>query len=116
VLYAGGVTPVEQKRTIQLIEDSLHAVRAAAEEGVVAGGGSALAQITPALDELLASTSGDVAEGVRLVKSVLTRPLWRIATNAGADPDAIVAEVTRVNSGYGYNASTGTYQNMIEAG
>ena len=116
VLYAGGVTPVEQKRTIQLIEDSLHAVRAAAEEGVVAGGGSALAQIAPALDELLASTSGDVAEGVRLVKTVLTRPLWRIATNAGADPEAIITEVTRVNSGYGYNASTGTYQNMIEAG
>lgn len=116
VLYAGGVTPVEQKRTIQLIEDSLHAVRAAVEEGIVAGGGSALAQVAPALDDLLASTAGDVAEGVRLVRSVLTRPLWRIATNAGADADAIVAEVTRVNSGYGYNASTGTYQNMIEAG
>lgn len=116
VLYAGGVTPVEQKRTIQLIEDSLHAVRAAVEEGVVAGGGSALAQIAPALDELLNDTSGDVAEGVRLVRSVLTRPLWRIATNAGADPEAIVAEVTRVNSGHGYNAATGTYQNMIEAG
>lgn len=116
VLYAGGVTPVEQKRTIQLIEDSLHAVRAAVEEGVVAGGGSALAQIAPALDELLNDTSGDVAEGVRLVRSVLTRPLWRIASNAGADPEAIVAEVTRVNSGHGYNAATGTYQNMIEAG
>jgi chaperonin GroEL len=116
VLYAGGVTPVEQKRTIQLIEDSLHAVRAAAEEGVVAGGGSALAQIAVVLDDVLAGTSGDVAEGVRLVKSILARPLWRIAINAGADPDAIVAEVTRVNSGYGYNASTGAYQNMIDAG
>lgn len=116
VLYAGGVTPVEQKRTIQLIEDSLHAVRAAAEEGVVAGGGSALAQVAPALDDLLKTAGGDVAEGVRLVRSVLTRPLWRIATNAGADPDAIVAEVTRVNSGHGYNASTGTYQNMLDAG
>ena len=116
VLYAGGVTPVEQKRTIQLIEDSLHAVRAAAEEGVVAGGGSALAQVAPVLDEVLHTVSGDVAEGVRLVKSVLTRPLSRIALNAGADPAAIVAEVTRVNGGYGYNASSGQYQNMIEAG
>ena len=116
VIYAGGVTPVEQKRTIQLIEDSLHAVRAAVEEGVVAGGGSALAQIAPVLDEVLRSTSGDVAEGVRLVKSVLTRPLSRIAINAGADPAAVVGEVTRVNGGYGYNASTGKYQNMIEAG
>ncbi|WP_439623499.1 molecular chaperone GroEL [Shinella sp.] len=116
ILYAGGVTPVEQKRTIQLIEDSLHAVRAAAEEGVVAGGGSALAQIAPVLDAVLATVSGDVAEGVKLVQSVLSRPLWRIATNAGGDPDAIIAEVTRVNSGYGYNAAVGKYQNMIEAG
>ena len=116
VLYAGGVTPVEQKRTIQLIEDSLHAVRAAAEEGVVAGGGSALAQVAPVLDGVLDNTSGDVVEGVRLVKTVLSRPLWRIASNAGADPDAIVSEVTRVNGGYGYNASTGAYENMIDAG
>jgi len=116
ILYAGGVTPVEQKRTIQLIEDSLNAVRAAAEEGVVAGGGSALAQIAPVLDAVAASVSGDVTEGVRLVQQVLTRPLWRIATNAGGDPDAIIAEVTRVNSGHGYDASAGTFQNMIEAG
>jgi chaperonin GroEL len=116
VLYAGGVTPVEQKRTIQLIEDSLHAVRAAAEEGVVAGGGSALAQIAPILDAVLASVDGDIAEGVRLVQSILSRPLWRIASNAGGDPDAVVAEVTRVNGGYGYNAALGKYQNMIEAG
>ncbi|MBL0373435.1 molecular chaperone GroEL [Rhizobium sp. KVB221] len=116
VLYAGGVTPVEQKRTIQLIEDSLHAVRAAAEEGVVAGGGSALAQIAPVLDALIATADHDVAEGIRLVQSVLTRPLWRIATNAGGDPEAIIAEVTRVNSGHGFNASIGKYENMINAG
>ena len=116
VLYAGGVTPVEQKRTIQLIEDSLHAVRAASEEGVVAGGGSALTQIAPVLDEVLAAVEGDVAEGVRLVKSVLTRPLWRIVANAGGDPEAVVAEVSRVNGGYGYNAALGKFQNMYEAG
>lgn len=116
VIYAGGVTPVEQKRTIQLIENSLHAVRAAVEDGVVAGGGSALAQAAPVLDEVLQTASDDMAEGVRLVKSVLTRPLSRIAINAGADPVTIVAEVTRVNGGYGYNASTGKYENMIEAG
>jgi chaperonin GroEL len=116
VLYAGGVTPVAQKRTIQLIEDSLNAVRAAAEEGVVAGGGSALAQIAPVLDPVLASVEGDVAEGVRLVRSILSHPLRRIANNAGGDADAIVAEVIRVNSGYGYNAAIGKYQNMIEAG
>lgn len=116
ILYAGGVTPVEQKRTIQLIEDSLSAVRAACEEGVVAGGGTALAQIGPVLDDVLAAASGDVAEGVQLVKSILTRPLWRIVTNAGLDADHVVAEVSHVNGGYGYNAAIGQFANMYEVG
>ena len=90
IIHAGGVTPVEQKRTIQLVEDALHAVRAAAEEGVVAGGGSALAQAAPVLDSLLDEVAGDLAEGVRLVRSVLSRPLARIATNAGSDPNAVI--------------------------
>ncbi|ABQ30587.1 MULTISPECIES: molecular chaperone GroEL [Acidiphilium] len=116
ILYAGGATPVEQKRTIQLIEDSLAAVRAASEEGVVAGGGTALAQIGPVLDEVLAGVGGDVAEGVKLVRSILTRPLWRIVTNAGGDPDHVVAQVSAVNGGFGYNAAIGTFQNMYDAG
>ncbi|WP_174502528.1 molecular chaperone GroEL [Acidiphilium sp. C61] len=116
ILYAGGATPVEQKRTIQLIEDSLAAVRAASEEGVVAGGGTALAQIGPVLDEVLAGASGDVAEGVKLVRSILTRPLWRIVTNAGGDPDHVIAQVSAVNGGFGYNAAIGTFQNMYDAG
>ncbi|MDK1389440.1 molecular chaperone GroEL [Sinorhizobium sp. 7-81] len=116
VLYAGGVTPVEQKRAIQLIEDSLHAVRAAIEDGVVAGGGTALAQIAPVLDGVLAEAKGDVAEGVRLVHAVLSRPLWRIVENAGGDPEAVVAKVSSVNGGFGYNAALGEYQNMYEAG
>ena len=116
VILAGGVTPVEQKRTIQLIGDSLHAVRAAAEEGVVAGGGSALTQAAPALDSLLAETTGDVAEGVKLVRSILSRPLARIATNAGGNPEAVIEEVTRVNGGHGFDAATGRFQNMYDAG
>lgn len=116
VLYAGGVTPVEQKRTIQLIEDSLAAVRAAVEEGVVAGGGSALAQSAPALDPVIAAAKGDVVEGVRLVQSVLARPLWRIVANAGGEPDQVVARVAGANGGHGYNAALGEYQNMFEAG
>lgn len=116
VIHAGGVTPVEQKRTIQLIEDALNAVQAAAETGVVAGGGSALAQMAPALDSLIKSLDGDAAEGARLVQSVLSRPLARIASNAGSDPDAVVAEVTRVNSGYGFDAATAEFQNMFDAG
>ena len=116
VLYAGGVTPVEQKRTAQLIEDALHAVRAAAEEGVAPGGGATLCQLGPSLERLIAQESGDVAEGVRIVQAALSRPLWRIATNAGCDADAIVAEVRQAASGRGYNAATGAFEDMIAAG
>lgn len=116
VLYAGGVTPVEQKRTIQLIEDSLSAVRAAVEEGVVAGGGVALAQIGSVVDGVIAEAKGDVAEGARLVRSVLTRPLWRIVHNSGGDPEAVVEKVSKVNGGFGYNAAVGDFGNMYEAG
>jgi chaperonin GroEL len=116
VLYAGGRTPVEQKRTAQLIEDALHAVRAAAEEGVAPGGGTTLCQLAPELERVIAETQGDVAEGVRIVQAAMSRPLWRIATNAGRDADAIVKEVQRAERGRGYNAAIGKYQNMVEAG
>ncbi|MBL4929767.1 molecular chaperone GroEL [Fuscibacter oryzae] len=116
VIYAGGLTPVEQKRKIQLIEDSLHAIRAAVEEGVVPGGGSALAHVAPELDSLAASHSGDVAAGIDLVRSVLTRPLARIAINAGCDPNSVIAEVIRSGMGHGFDAANGTFRDMIAAG
>lgn len=116
VIHAGGLTPVEQKRKIQLIEDSLHAIRAAVEEGVVPGGGSALAHVVPLLGPLSAGLTGDVAAGVELVRSVLTRPLARIAINAGCDPNAVIAEVIRSGEGHGFDAAQGTFRNMIEAG
>jgi len=116
VIYAGGTTPVEQKRTAQLIEDALNAVRAAAEEGVAPGGGTTLCQLAPALDAVIAKEQGDVAEGVRIVQAALSRPLWRIATNAGKDAETIVAEVRRAAGGRGYNAATGTFGDMVEAG
>lgn len=116
VLHAGGVTPVEQKRTIQLIEDALCAVRAAAAEGVVAGGGVALAQVAPVLDALGRTVSGDVATGVALVRSALSRPLGRIAQNAGRESEPVISEVARVNGGHGFNARTARFENMFEAG
>ncbi|WP_157971059.1 TCP-1/cpn60 chaperonin family protein [Pseudogemmobacter bohemicus] len=116
VIHAGGLTPVEQKRKIQLIEDSLYAIRAAVEEGVVPGGGSALAHTAPLLDAVVADASGDVAAGIELVRSVLTRPLARIALNAGSDPNAVIAEVVRSESGVGFDASQGKFRDMIEAG
>ncbi len=114
IIYAGGFTPVEQKRTIQLIEDALSAVRAAAEDGVVAGGGTALAQISSCLDNL--DALGDVAKGIQLVRSILTQPLCRIARNAGVDVDAVRQAVVKGDAGYGFNAATGTYGDMYDAG
>ncbi|MBF9035861.1 chaperonin GroEL [Rhodobacterales bacterium HKCCE2091] len=114
IIYAGGFTPVEQKRKIQLIEDALCAVRAAAEDGVVAGGGTALAQVAPVLDNLTAM--GDVGKGIALVRSVLTQPVWRIATNAGADAETVVEKVAGGAAGQGYDAAAGNYADMFEAG
>ncbi len=116
VIHAGGLTPVEQKRKIQLIEDSLYAIKAAVEEGVVPGGGSALAHVAPELDAVAAEAAGDVRAGVDLVRSVLTRPLARIAINAGCDPNSVIAEVVRSGDGHGFDAANGTFRNMIEAG
>ena len=116
IIYAGGATPVEQKRTVQLIDDALNAVRAAAEEGVVSGGGSALIHCAAALDEIASQAEGDVARGIEIVRETLTEPLTRIAHNAGRDPEQIVTEVKETNSGHGYNAATGEFVNMYDAG
>ncbi|MGI9488904.1 MAG: chaperonin GroEL, partial [Geminicoccaceae bacterium] len=101
VIYAGGVTPVEQRRTIQLIDDALNAARAAAEEGIVPGGGTALAQSGPALEQLLGQADGDIGAGVKLVQSILTRPAACIAANAGHDPDGVVQQVVQSQAGTG---------------
>ncbi|WP_120632729.1 molecular chaperone GroEL [Ruegeria sp. EL01] len=116
VIYAGGFTPVEQKRKIQLIEDSLCAVRAASEDGVVAGGGTALAQIGSVLEGIVSANDGDVCQGVELVRSVLTCPVERIASNAGTDPNAVIASITAGPNGHGFDASKGEFRDMFEAG
>jgi chaperonin GroEL len=116
VIYAGGVTPVEQKRTIQLIEDALSAVRAAMDEGVVVGGGMALARSASALDAPIAGAEGDVEAGMKLVQSVLSRPLARIALNAGRDPNEILRKVGGLGTGDGFNAETGQFGDLLGAG
>ena len=116
VIMAGGVTPVEQKRTIQLIEDALNAVRAAAKDGVLVGGGVALARAAPALDDLANGADGDVRAGVHLVQSVLTTPLARIALNAGGEVNEVVSKVTELSGNIGFNAATSTYEDLVAAG
>ncbi|MFM9860326.1 molecular chaperone GroEL [Pseudoxanthobacter sp. M-2] len=116
VIYAGGVTPVEQKRTIQLIDDALNATRAAAEEGVVPGGGTALAHCTSVVRAKLGNINGDIGEGIRLVRETLTRPAAFIARNAGYDPDRIVGELLEATAGTGFDAAKGEMTDMVTAG
>jgi chaperonin GroEL len=116
VILAGGVTPVEQKRTIQLIEDSLNAVKAAFEDGVLCGGGVALTRVAPSLDSLSEEVDGDVRQGVFLVQSVLTTPLMRIAFNAGAEVNEVVGKVRGLKDNVGFNAATGAYEDLVAAG
>lgn len=116
VIYAGGVTPVEQKRRIQLIDDALNAARAAAEEGVVPGGGTALAQSSPALERLLGEVNGDIGAGVKLVQGVLTRPVACIAHNAGHDAKSVVQQVVQSPAGTGFNAASEDFADMTKAG
>lgn len=116
VIYAGGATPVEQKRRAQLIEDAIHAVRAAMEEGVVAGGGTALLQLAPSLTALIDKQEGSVRDGAALLQRALAQPLRAIAGNAGLDACATVTRVAAAPAGHGLDARTGAFVDMIGAG
>ncbi len=116
VLLAGGATPVEQKRTAQLLEDGLNATRAARDEGVVAGGGTALAQVSNRLDALADKHQGGTQAGIRLAQEAIRQPLAIIARNAGRDGDAIVAQVAGAAPGHGFDARGGGFGDMFEAG
>ncbi|MDT5130065.1 MAG: chaperonin GroEL [Mycobacterium sp.] len=114
VIHVGAATDVELKETLHRVEDSLSATRAALEEGVVAGGGTALLQAQPALD--LLELTGDVAEGREIVRRAVEEPLRWIAINAGFDGDEVVATVAKLPVGQGFNAVTDSYGDMSEAG
>ncbi len=114
VIQVGAATETEMKEKKHRIEDALSATRAAVEEGVVSGGGVALLQIAPKLDQL--KETGDVATGIALVKKALTEPLRQISNNAGVEGSVIVEKVSALEAGKGFNAATGEYVNMITAG
>ena len=116
IIRAGGATPVEQKRRAQLIEDSINAVRAATEEGVVAGGGTALLQIAPSLSAVIEGLSGSARDGAALVQRALAQPLACIAGNCGMDSSAVVARVAAAPPGHGLDARSSKYVDMLEAG
>jgi chaperonin GroEL len=114
VVHVGAATDVELKEKLHRVEDSLSATRAAMEEGVVAGGGTALLQAQPALD--LLELTGDAAEGRDIVRRAVEEPLRWIAINAGYDGDEAVATVSKLPVGQGFNAITDDYVDMFDAG
>jgi chaperonin GroEL len=114
VLRAGAATEVELKEKKHRLEDAISATRAAIEEGIIAGGGSALVQIAADLGDL--GRTGDEATGVQVVRTALSEPCKWIALNAGAEGAVVVAKVAGLGEGNGFNAATGEYGDLIAQG
>ena len=117
VIKVGAATEIEMKEKKLRIEDALAATKAAVEEGIVAGGGTALIDAIPAVKAYVDSTEGDEKTGASIVLKALEEPVRQIAANAGIEGSVIVEQLKKDgNVGYGYNALTGEFQDMIEAG
>jgi chaperonin GroEL len=114
VVKVGAATEVELKEKKHRIEDALSATRAAVEEGIVGGGGTALIQAGSALDKL--DLEGDYLTGANIVKQALSAPLYWIAANAGLEGSVVVEKVRNMDAGQGLNALTGEYGDLIAAG
>ncbi len=116
VIKVGAATETEMKESKLRIEDALAATKAAVEEGIVPGGGTAYIMASKAVSELVNTLSGDEKTGAQIVLSALSEPLKQIAKNAGLEGAVIANEVESREPGIGYNALTGEYVNMINAG
>ncbi len=117
VIKVGAATEVEMKEKKLRIEDALAATKAAVEEGIVAGGGTALINAMPAVKKLVDKLSGDEKTGAQIVYKALEEPVRQIALNAGLEGSVIIDKIVRSRKvGYGFNAYTSEYVDMIPAG
>ena len=116
VIKVGAATEVEMKEKKLRIEDALAATRAAVEEGIVAGGGTAFINALPAIEELMNSLEGDEKTGAQIVLNALEEPVRQIAYNAGVEGSVIVNKIKDSEVGVGYNALTGEYVDMLKVG
>jgi chaperonin GroEL len=117
IIKVGAATETELKEKKARVEDALHATRAAVEEGIVPGGGVALVRAIPAVDKLIESLVGDEKIGAQIVRRSLEEPLRQIVANAGEEGAVVVAKVLESkDSHFGYNAATGTFENLVKAG
>ena len=117
VIQVGAATEVEMKERKMRIEDALSATRAAAEEGIVPGGGIALLNVIPKVAALMDNFAGDAKTGVQIILRALEEPIRQIALNAGIDGSVIVDHIKNAKKpGYGYDALKGEYVDMVERG
>ncbi len=111
VIKVGAATEVEMKEKKDRVEDALHATRAAFEEGILPGGGTAYLRASAALDSV--QVNEEEAFGVRIIRRALEEPLRQIAHNAGVDGSIVVGRIRESETlGYGYNAATDTYEDL----
>jgi chaperonin GroEL len=115
VVKVGAATETAMKEIKMRVEDALNATKAAAQEGTVVGGGTALLRAAQALDQLT-DDDGDVLTGIRIVRRALEEPLRRIAENAGFDGAVVVGRVEQLKGAKGFNAATGEYEDLQAAG
>jgi len=116
VIKVGGATEVEVKERKDRVDDALHATRAAVEEGIVPGGGTALLYATKALDGLKGEND-DQTRGVDIIRKAIETPLRQIAQNAGVDGAVVAGNLLREgDQTQGFNAATDTYENLVQAG
>ncbi|MGV8017466.1 MAG: chaperonin GroEL [Ignavibacteria bacterium] len=115
VLKIGAATEVEMKEKKARVEDALHATRAAVEEGIVPGGGVALLRVSNKLDSLK-NDNQDIMLGVKIIKRAIEEPIRQIVKNAGEEGSVILNKVKDGKAGYGYNAATEVYEDLIKAG
>ena len=116
VIRVGAATETEMKEAKLRMEDALNATRAAVEEGIVAGGGTAYIQATKAVAEIVKSLEGDERTGASIILKALDAPLYRIAENAGLDGSVIVNKVKEADKGVGFDAYKEEYVDMVKAG
>ncbi|MCI8934716.1 MAG: chaperonin GroEL [Clostridiaceae bacterium] len=117
IIKVGAATETEMKEKKLRIEDALNATRAAVEEGIVAGGGTAYVNAVPAVAKLMTKVEGDEKTGVRIVMKALEEPMKQIATNAGLDGSVVIEKVKNAKRvGYGFDAYGEVYCDMIKAG
>jgi chaperonin GroEL len=115
VIKVGAATEVAMKEKKARVEDALHATRAAVEEGIVAGGGTALIRVQKALDNVKGATD-DQQVGLNILKRAIEEPLRQIVKNAGDEPSVILNKVKEGKGAFGYNAQNGEFGDMIEMG